>query len=138
MMTGNIVNPEKVYRTAGTYRVCLQVKTSKGCVADICKDVRVLDTTNTPGIAINYLKIVSINPNPVQSRMAVTVWSRFPNISTEFTVYDVNGNPKMSFKKELAAGNNILEVFADRLNPGLYFLRVANAYGRDSVQFYKR
>lgn len=138
LMTGNVVNPEKVYRTAGTYRVCLQVKTSKGCVADVCKDVRVLDTTNTPGIAINYLKIVSINPNPVQSRMVVTVWSRLPNMSTEFTVYDVNGNPKLSFKKELAAGNNILEVFADRLNPGLYFLRVGNAYGRDSAQFYKQ
>jgi len=138
LMTGNVVNPEKVYRTGGTYRVCLQVKTSKGCVADVCKDVRVLDTTNTPGIAINYLKIVSINPNPVQTKMAVTVWSRLPNISTEFTVYDVNGNPKMSFKKELAAGNNILEISADRLNPGLYFLRVGNAYGRDSAQFYKQ
>lgn len=138
LMTGNVVNPEKVYRTAGTYRVCLQVKTSKGCVADVCKDVRVLDTTNTPGIAINYLKIVSINPNPVQTKMAVTVWSRLPNISTEFTVYDVNGNPKMSFKKELASGNNILEISADRLNPGLYFLRVGNAYGRDSAQFYKQ
>ncbi|MFY8007737.1 MAG: PKD domain-containing protein, partial [Sediminibacterium sp.] len=138
LMTGNVVNPEKVYRTAGTYRVCLQVKTSKGCVADVCKDVRVLDTTNTPGTAINYLKIVSINPNPVQTKMAVTVWSRLPNISTEFTVYDVNGNPKMSFKKELASGNNILEISADRLNPGLYFLRVGNAYGRDSAQFYKQ
>jgi len=61
-----------------------------------------------------------------------------PNISTEFTVYDVNGNPKMSFKKELASGNNILEISADRLNPGLYFLRVGNAYGRDSAQFYKQ
>jgi hypothetical protein len=44
----------------------------------------------------------------------------------------------MSFKKELAAGNNILEISADRLNPGLYFLRVGNAYGRDSAQFYKQ
>ena len=100
--------------------------------------MNLLDTTNTPGTTINYLKIVSINPNPVQSRMLVTVWSRLPNIATEFTVYDVNGNPKMSFKKDLAAGNNAFEVFADRLNPGLYFLRVANAYGRDSAQFYKQ
>ena len=138
VMTGNVVNPEKLYRAAGTYRVCLQVKTAKGCMAEICKDVKVLDTTNTPGTTINYLKIVSINPNPVQSRMLVTVWSRLPNIATEFTVYDVNGNPKMSFKKDLAAGNNAFEVFADRLNPGLYFLRVANAYGRDSAQFYKQ
>jgi len=138
MMTGNVVNPEKVYRAAGTYKVCLQVKTSKGCVADICKEVKVQDTASTPGAVLNYIKIVNINPNPVQSKMVVTVWSRLPNLSTEFTVYDINGNPKMSFKKDLAAGNNMLEVFADRLNPGLYFLRAANAYGRDSAQFYKQ
>lgn len=138
MMVGNVVNPEKVYLKSGTYRACLQVKTGKGCVADVCKDIMVVDTSNLVGTFINYLKIVSINPNPVQSRMAVTVWSKMPNISTEFTIYDANGNPKMSSKKELAAGTNTLELYADRLNPGLYFLRVANAYGRESTQFYKQ
>jgi hypothetical protein len=44
----------------------------------------------------------------------------------------------MSFKKTLTEGNNTLEIYADRLTPGLYFLRVANAYGKDSMQFYKQ
>jgi hypothetical protein len=70
--------------------------------------------------------------------MAVTVWSKLSDMPTEFTIYDVNGNPKMSFKQTLTQGNNTLEMYADRLTPGLYFLRVANAYGKDSMQFYKQ
>ena len=138
VMTGNIVNPVKEYRLSGSYKVCLQVKTAKGCKADVCKEVKLPDTLNTPSTNITYIKIITINPNPVQSKMAVTVWSKLPDMPTEFTIYDVNGNPKMSFKKTLMAGNNTLEIYADRLTPGLYFLRVANAYGKDSMQFYKQ
>lgn len=138
VMTGNVVNPVKEYRLSGSYKVCLQVKTAKGCKADVCKEVKLPDTLNTPSTSITYIKIITINPNPVQSKMAVTVWSKLPDMPTEFTIYDVNGNPKMSFKKTLMAGNNTLELYADRLNPGLYFLRVANAYGKDSMQFYKQ
>ena len=101
-------------------------------------EIRVADTANTSPISITYLKIIAINPNPVQTKMAVTVYSKLPDINTEFTIYDLNGNPKMSFKKSLTQGNNILEIYAGQLSPGLYFLRVANAYGKDSMQFYKQ
>lgn len=138
IMTGNIVNPLKEYRLSGSYKACLQVKTARGCKADICKEINVADSVLTPSTSVTYIKIITINPNPVQSKMAVTVWSKLPDMPTEFTIYDVNGNPKMSFKKTLTQGNNTLEIFADRLNPGLYFLRVANAYGKDSMQFYKQ
>lgn len=138
VMTGNVVNPLKEYRLSGSYKVCLQVKTANGCKAEVCKEVKLPDTLNTPSTNITYIKIITINPNPVQSKMAVTVWSKLPNMPTEFTIYDVNGNPKMSFKKTLTEGNNTLEIYADRLTPGLYFLRVANAYGKDSMQFYKQ
>jgi len=138
VMTGNLVNPVKEYRLSGSYKVCLQVKTAKGCKADVCKEVKLPDTLNTPSTNITYIKIITINPNPVQSKMAVTVWSKLPDMPTEFTIYDVYGNPKMSFKKTLMEGNNTLEMYAERLTPGLYFLRVANAYGKDSMQFYKQ
>jgi len=138
VITGNLVNPLKEYRLPGSYKVCLQVKTTKGCKADVCKEVKVADSLLTPSTTITYIKIITINPNPVQSKMAVTVWSKLPDMPTEFTIYDVNGNPKMSFKQTLTQGNNTLEIYADRLTPGLYFLRVANAYGKDSMQFYKQ
>lgn len=138
VLTGNVINPLKEYRIPGSYKACLQVKSARGCKAEVCKDIRVADTANTSPISITYLKIITINPNPVQTKMAVTVWSKLPDINTEFTIYDLNGNPKMSFKKSLTQGNNILEIYAGQLSPGLYFLRVANAYGKDSMQFYKQ
>jgi hypothetical protein len=138
IVTGNVVNPLKEYRLPGSYKVCLQIKTGQGCKAEACKEVKVADTLNTPSANITYIKLITINPNPVQSKMAVTVWSKLPDMPTEFTIYDVNGNPKMSFKQTLSQGNNTLEMYADRLTPGLYFLRVANAYGKDSMQFYKQ
>jgi len=138
VVTGNVINPLKEYQLAGSYKACLQVKSAKGCKAEVCKDIRVADTASTSPISITYLKIIAINPNPVQTKMAVTVYSKLPDINTEFTIYDLNGNPKMSFKKSLTQGNNILEIYAGQLSPGLYFLRVANAYGKDSMQFYKQ
>jgi PKD repeat protein len=138
IVTGNVVNPLKEYRLPGSYKVCLQIKTGQGCKAEACKEVKVADTLNTPSANITFIKLITINPNPVQSKMAVTVWSKLPDMPTEFTIYDVNGNPKMSFKQTLSQGNNTLEMYADRLTPGLYFLRVANAYGKDSMQFYKQ
>ncbi len=138
IVTGNVVNPLKEYRLPGSYKVCLQIKTGQGCKAEVCKEVKLADTLNTPSTNITYIKLITINPNPVQSKMAVTVWSKLPDMPTEFTIYDVNGNPKMSFKQTLTQGNNTLEIYAERLTPGLYFLRVANAYGKDSMQFYKQ
>lgn len=138
VLTGNVINPIKSYRIPGSYKTCLQVKTAGGCKAELCKDIRVADSANTSPISITYLSIITINPNPVQSKMAVTVWSKLPDINSEFTIYDLNGNPKLSFKKSLTQGNNTLEIYAGQLSPGLYFLKAANAYGKDSMQFYKQ
>ncbi|MEI8109437.1 MAG: PKD domain-containing protein [Chitinophagia bacterium] len=138
VLTGNVINPLKEFRIPGSYKTCLQVKTASGCKSEICKDIRIADTANTSPISITYLSIIAINPNPVQTKMAVTVYSKLPDINSEFTIYDLNGNPKMSFKKSLTQGNNILEIYAGQLSPGLYFLKVANAYGKDSMQFYKQ
>ena len=115
----------------------LVYKTAKGCEAKICNEVTIRDTTTTPQSSIDYVKIISINPNPVITKMMLTVWNRNNNVETEISIYDIYGNAKLTLKKLLAEGNNIIEIATDQLYHGPYFLRISTKNGKDSRQFYK-
>ena len=136
-LNGNKINPVKEYPTLGIYTACLQIKTQYGCIAETCKQVIVQDSLTNPNIPSDYLKILSINPNPVVTNMRATVYSSSNNIESEIAIYDIYGVLKSTVKKLLAKGNNIIEIETVSLKHGPYFLRVLSKTGTDSKIFYK-
>ncbi|NCI47945.1 carboxypeptidase-like regulatory domain-containing protein [Sediminibacterium soli] len=137
VLEGNAVSPVKEYPFLGIYNACLTIKTARGCAAETCKQVTVQDTTGLNESAINFVKIIAINPNPVVTRMLVTIWSRNANTEVEIGIIDIYGAPKMSIKKVLSQGNNIIEIPVANLYRGPYFLRVSSRGSKDSKMFYK-
>lgn len=137
ILEGNTIAPVKEYPFLGIYTACLTVKTAKGCVAETCKQVTVQDTTALNQSSVNFVKIISLNPNPVTTRMLATVWNRNGNTEAEITVIDIYGTVKLTQKKILAQGNNIIEVAVANLYRGPYFLKVSARGSRDSKAFYK-
>jgi predicted secreted protein len=63
-------------------------------VAQVCKQVTVQDSVTTPQASVDYIKIMSINPNPVITRMVTTIFSRNSNVEVEIAVYDIYGVKK--------------------------------------------
>ncbi|MEO8171669.1 MAG: PKD domain-containing protein [Sediminibacterium sp.] len=136
-LTGNEIKPVKEYPLIGIYTACLEIKTANGCTAQVCKQVTVQDTVTTPQASVDYLKIISINPNPVITRMITTIFSRNSNVEVEISVYDIYGVRKLTIKKLLSQGNNNIEVNVGNLYHGPYFLKVTSRSGADSKAFYK-
>ncbi len=137
ILQGNEISPVKEFPLLGVYNTCLEVKTKNGCIASVCKQVMVQDSLNAPESSLNFVKIISLNPNPVTTRMLATIYSRNANTEVEIAVYDIYGAPKFSFKKMLSQGNNIIEVVTAHLYRGPYFLKVSSRSSKDSKMFYK-
>jgi PKD repeat protein len=137
VLEGNVVSPLKEFPAQGIYTACLRVRTAQGCETEVCKPVVVQDSLRLPETSADNIKIITINPNPVVTRMMVTIWSRNNNVEVEISVYDIYGTGKMNLKKVLSQGNNIIEVSALSLPRGPYFLKVASKTSRDSKAFYK-
>jgi PKD repeat protein len=137
ILSGNEIKPVKEFPIAGIYNTCLQVRTVNGCEAQVCKPVTVQDTITTPQTNINYVKIISINPNPVITRMVATIFSRNTNVEVEISIYDIYGTRKLTLKKLLAQGNNIIEINTELLYHGPYFLKVSSKNAIDSKAFFK-
>jgi PKD repeat protein len=137
ILSGNESKPVKEFPVAGIYNTCLQVKTLNGCEAQVCKPVTVQDTITTPQTNVNYVKIITINPNPVITRMFTTIFSRNTNVEVEISIYDIYGARKLTIKKLLAQGNNIIEINTEFLYRGPYFLKVSSKNSMDTKTFYK-
>jgi hypothetical protein len=80
---------------------------------------------------------MQINPNPVITRLAATIFSRTGNVEAEISVFDIYGVVKLTVKKTLLQGNNIIEIGTESLYHGPYFLKVSTRSGKDSKIFYK-
>lgn len=136
-LTGNQVKPLKEYPIQGAYTVCLKVKTANGCEAEACKPLILQDSTNLPQAPNDYIRIVSINPNPVAYRMILTIWSRNNQTETQVGIYDIYGQLKKTLTRALIQGNNVLEINTELLPKGPYYLKVSCKNGKDSRAFYK-
>ena len=134
---GNRKDPVKEFSRMGIYNSCLSIKTLYGCEAQICKNIVVQDSMNTSQYLVDYIKIITINPNPVVTRMVTTVYSRNNNVEADISVYDIYGQGKINVKKMLGQGNNIIEIGTESLYRGPYFLKVSTRNGKDSKAFYK-
>ena len=136
-LKGNVISPLKEFPLMGIYNTCLEVKTVNGCEAKTCVKTVVQDTMNTPQAIVDYVKIITINPNPVITRMVATIYSRNSNIEAEISIFDIYGTPKLNLKKLLSQGNNMIEIGTEFLPHGPFFLKVSTKNGRDSKAFYK-
>ncbi len=136
-LAGNQLKTEKEYCFFGTYNTCLQIKTVYGCEAKVCKEITISDTTTKPQSVVDYVKIISINPNPVVTRMITTIYSRNSNTDAEIAIYDAYGNRRLTLKKTLLSGNNMIEIATEFLPHGPYYLKVSAQKGIDSKLFYK-
>ena len=137
ILSGNEISPVKEFPIQGVYNACLRVKTINGCEAQSCKQVVVQDSINLSPTVIDYVKVVSINPNPVVTRMVVTIWSRNNNVEAELSIFDIYGTGKLNIKKVLVQGNNVIEIPTESLYHGPYFFKVSTKNGRDTKAFYK-
>ena len=136
-LAGNQSRTEKEYCFFGTYNTCLQIKTLYGCEAKVCKEITISDTTTKPQSVVDYVKIISINPNPVVTRMITTIYSRNSNTDAEIDIFDAYGNRRLTLKKTLTSGNNMIEIATEFLPHGPYYLKVSSQKGLDSKLFYK-
>ncbi len=139
-MEGNNMSPLKEFPLQGVYSTCLQIKTAKGCETQFCRQVTVQDSVGIPQTSVDMIKIISINPNPVTTRMVVTIWCRNNNTEVEISIHDIYGTGKLNVKKVLTQGNNAIEISTEFLNHGPYFLKVSapsTRNGRDTKAFYK-
>lgn len=136
-LSGNEIKPVKEFSLLGIYKTCLQVRTLNGCEATECKQVIVQDTLNTAPSPASYVKIININPNPVIAKMMANIFSRNNNVEAEITIYDIYGQPKLTVKRNLLQGNNMVEIGCEFLYHGPYFLQVSTQKGKDSRVFYK-
>lgn len=135
---GNIVSPVKEYPSQGDYTVCLRIKTAKGCESESCIKISIQDSTATnPGSTEPIIRIISLNPNPVITQFAATIWSKLNNVNTDISIYDIYGIKKWSTQKVLQQGNNVIGIYTGFLTNGPYFLRITTAYGTESRAFYK-
>lgn len=137
ILSGNEIRPVKEFSLLGVYTTCLQVRTLNGCEAQECKRVIVQDTLNRPPSSVNDIKIITINPNPVVTRMMATLFSHSNHVEAEITIYDIYGIPKLTLKRTLLQGNNMIEINCESLYHGPYFLKVNTKNGKDSKAFYK-
>ncbi len=69
--TGNLISTTHTYASAGTYQVCLKIKTASGCEKTECKQVTV-SAPNTTTCASNFAVWVlqSVNPLKVETSSA--------------------------------------------------------------------
>jgi PKD repeat protein len=135
---GNEINPAKEFPQQGIYNVCLSIKTFRGCESNICKTIVVQDSVPLPPVGVNAsIKISSINPNPVTTRLALTVYSQTNNLNAEISIYDIYGTKKWSSQKTLSQGNNVYEIATTLFPKGPYFIKVATSNAKDSKAFYK-
>lgn len=137
ILSGNEIKPVKEFPYQGIYNTCLLIRTLYGCEAQTCNPVMVQDSSNNAQNAPNVVKIISINPNPVITRMVTTIYSSLANTEIEISIFDIYGTVKYTVKKQLLKGNNVFELPTESLYHGPYFLRVNAASGKDSKAFYK-
>jgi hypothetical protein len=134
----NVVDPIHIYKRSGTFNVCLNIKTVKGCESKICKTITVTDSLpNSAGSILEPVKIVILYPNPVHDKMNALVWNFNTSTKAELSIVDIYGQKKWGSSTTLLKGNNGINVNVNMLPNGPYFFKVTTAFGVVSRKFYK-
>lgn len=132
----NKIDLTKEYRFAGKFNVCLEIKTLKGCVNTICKNIEIRDSTDTVPSG-ELIKLLSIHPNPVITNLTAIVWSEREHVQAELIITNLTGTRKWMERKTLVKGNNIYTIPVGNLPKGPYSFKVSTGLGIRVKQFYK-
>lgn len=134
-LAGNVVSPLHHYTQKGDYYACLKITTRLGCASEYCTTVYVVG--ESPISTTDFLKIISLYPNPATTQFSAIVYSRYSNVDVTLAIYDVYGTVKWSSKKVLSQGNNTISVPISQLLSGPYIFKATTIYGVDSKRFFK-
>ena len=99
------------YDSVGVYNACVRVVFQGGCIAESCKEVRILPAPPRAGLRLA--------PNPVQQVLYVS----FQSIYTEAVVVRIvnsNGIPVRTYTRNANAGVNNWSEVVSNLAPGIY------------------
>ncbi len=116
------------YNVAGVYRVCLLIKTEKGCETRICNDVRVAGPTQS---------ILQLAPNPVINILHAVFYSTH-NETVKIKIINSNGVVVREYTRSAVIGLNTWEFDVSALLPGVYSFVVQSSYQFASGIFFKQ
>lgn len=116
------------YPKPGLYRVCLLINTEKGCEARICNEVSVAGETQSG---------LQLSPNPVADVLHVLFYSSH-NETVTIKIMNSNGIVIRSISKPAVIGQNLWDLDAGGLMPGIYSLLVQSADQFSSALFFKQ
>lgn len=124
--TGQVVN--HTYQQAGTYEVCLYIRTRHGCETRVCRPVRV------PG---NNEPALNLSPNPVVNILHAAFFSTHAETVT-IRIFNSYGVQVRSYTRAAAVGPNNWDFDLSNLLPGIYTFRVQSPNQLASALFIKQ
>lgn len=133
---GNIVRPEVEYPVyGGKFKVCLSIKTAKGCINQVCDSIEVKPRL----IPVDSSKVwlIKLYPNPVKNVLNIVLYSGKPNEQVEIAILDLYGQIKQTIRLTLQKGYNFHPLNTSALPTGSYVLRTTSSNIVQSKNFYK-
>ena len=116
------------YNVAGTYQVCLYIKTRNGCETQICNKI-VVHGLNTP--------IIQLAPNPTVNVLR----TQFVSTTTEtvnIRIVNQTGNVVRSYQRNATENTNMWELDVSTLVSGSYMLYIQSPTQTASQLFIKQ
>ncbi len=154
------------YPGPGTYTACLRIIDSRGqvlceecttfCITKergngdegvpAAKTPAPSNTDARPSVAKKYgevtsfydktLNIMKVSPNPAHSRMDVSLLL-LKKATVHYKVYDIAGKELMKDNAQINAGKQTLTLSIDKLQPGIYILKMDDGYTTTEYKFTK-
>jgi hypothetical protein len=116
------------YNVAGVYRVCLLIRTEKGCETRICNDVRVAGPTQSR---------LQLTPNPVINTLHAVFYSTHTE-TVKIKIINSNGAVIREYTRPAVVGLNTWEFDLSGLLPGVYSFVVQSSNQFVSGIFFKQ
>lgn len=132
--TSSDASPAHEFSKSGTYEVCLNIKTAKGCESRLCAVVKVEEVSQSHNAEI---QITSLYPTPAHENIKAVIHSAFNNVNATISIVDEFGVIQSSKRITFIEGYNPISILISNLTPGSYFIRVATQYGIVSKLFFK-
>lgn len=127
---GGFANDQQVIHTfaaAGTYPVCLYIKTDLGCETKICRNL-IVQGENHPNL--------QLTPNPVMNTLHAAFISTLQETVT-IHIYNANGILIRTYTRVAYVGNNTLEFDVSGLSTGIYSVVISSPHQLANAIFFK-
>jgi hypothetical protein len=126
--TATGIEVKHTYSATGTYQVCVEAKTSAGCVSKVCKSI-VVENSVAPRL--------TLSPNPVSSTLHVNFLST-KGESVIVRIINSNGVIVRTYTKAAVAGSNTWEFDLGSLPIGVYSMVIQSSSQFATSIFFKQ